>query len=128
MVIRGATANQAKACRLLYVDLTVVGIRLPPRLKVVFGGKGLEDDDLGSHIVEEGDNHIIELSSNLLDGSTYFTLAHELGHALGLSHTKKGVMAPKDRSKVRCLTLRNRRKWLGQLMRCLSVKRLKGLK
>ena len=54
-------------------------------------------------------------------------LAHEVGHALGLNHTLRGLMAPKDKSKVRKLNLRNRRKWLKQLMRPLVDKRLESL-
>lgn len=127
MRITGATATQLRAITLLRSDLSSAGVKMPTKLFVKVGGEDLEDKDLGGHMPYSDGSHVLSLAADLAPGMVYFTLLHELGHAMGLAHTKRGVMAPKDKNKERKLTLRNRRKWLRDFIQRLAIKRLEAL-
>ena len=124
MQLIGATRNQTDIAWQVRGDLARIGIETPAALRVTFGGPHLDESDLGWC-----DDHgpVVELKSTLSGGLLYFTFLHELGHAFGLSHTAKWLMAAVDAAPTRRLTLRNRRKWLRQFLRCLNNKRLAEL-
>jgi hypothetical protein len=127
MKLSGATSNQAKVVQLVKADLENVGVRLPAGLQVSFDDTNLENDDIGC-FQDVGGELSIDLHPALQGGMVYATFLHEIGHALGLNHTSKGIMAAKDGTDFnRKLTLRNRKKWLRQILKYLTDKRLQDL-
>lgn len=125
MQVSGATSSQAKFVRLLDRDLEAIEIWLPRNLKVTFGTDQSEDDWLGWCDITESQ---IMLHASLSGAMVYLTLLHEIGHALGLNHTREGIMAHSLAERRQTLTLRSRRKWLRQLMKLLIRKNLKILR
>lgn len=81
--------------------------------------------DAGACYVDE---KRIEISNNIGGAKFYRTVLHEIGHALGLDHTRVGIMAagkekPDDRQTGPWL--RERRRWCAELARMVLKRRLR---
>lgn len=70
-------------------------------------------------------HHSIALRPTLVGASLYAVFLHELGHALGLDHTRRGIMAPKEPKRRQPLSIGLRRKWCAEIAFLVATKRAK---
>ena len=117
--------KRAAVKRMLVSDLKTVGLWTPAlaRIHVAF----CPLDVFGLCWTDETDS-VIQIHKDLRGGVLYSVLLHEYGHSMGLDHARSGVMTPYTSGRPKALTLRNRRRWVGQVARALLKKRIRGMK
>jgi hypothetical protein len=113
---------------LLEVGLDVRGARYAPVFNTEIVEKQFKDDTYGYC---DDDTHAIYLREDLETSLLYRIYVHEIGHAFGLGHTEKGLMAPNHSERLTGdggPTPRQRKRWVSELVRAVTRHRIRKFK
>jgi Matrixin len=116
-------------------DLNDVGLLESSFTRVRFDYAGeYTEDCLGVffQLLETGDVNEIYVRPSLTGAALYRVILHEYGHALGLGHAPRGVMAPQPRARSDFMkhdpTPAQRRRWTLEIAQAVMKHRAKAIK